>query len=194
MSNVLAPQGFMPVGNESGSAPTFAQATGWILADYETAIYIGDVVVFASGYLNLATAGTTTIAGVFVGCQYTSPNAGKPIFGYWPGSGAVSGSLIQAFFINDPFAEFYAQSNGAAITQADVDQNINFVAGTGNALSGRSGEALDASSLGSQADTQPFRVVSVGGPTGFNGSDNTSSYNWVKVVFNNQMLRNLTSV
>lgn len=190
MSNIQAPQGFMSVGNDSGGAPTFGNAVGYIQASYATAIYIGDPVVFSGGYLNRAAAGTTTIAGIFVGCHYTSPGAGRPLFGYWPGSGAVSGSLVKAYFINDPFAEFYAQSNGSAITQADVDQNINFALGTGNALSGRSGASVDQSTIATTS-TLPFRITSVGP---FTGSDGTSSYNWVKVAFNNQMFRNLTAV
>lgn len=190
MSNIQAPQGFMSVGNDSGGAPTFGNAVGYIQASYSTPLFIGDVVVFSSGYLNAASPGTTTIAGIFVGCHYSSPGAGRPIFGYWPGSGAVSGSLVKAYFINDPFAEFYVQSNGSAITQANVDQNINFATGSGNTLNGRSAQSVDQSTIATTS-TLPFRIVSVGP---FTGSDGASSYNWVKVAFNNQMFRNLTAV
>lgn len=180
----------MSVGNDSGGAPTFGNATGYIQASYSTAIFIGDVVVFNAGYINLASPGTTTIAGIFVGCHYTPAAGGGPKFGYWPGSGAASGSLINAYFINDPFAEFYVQSNGSVITQANVDQNINFATGTGNTMNGRSGQSVDQTTIATTS-TLPFRITSVGP---FTGVDGTSSYNWIKVAFNNQMFRNLTAV
>lgn len=189
MSNIQAPQGFQSIGNDSGGAPTFGNATGYIEAAYSTPIFIGDAVILNAGYLNLAVPGTTTIAGIFIGCRYVSPGAGKPVWGYWPGSGAAAGSLAVAYFINDPFAEFYAQSNGSAITQADVGQNINFAAGSGNTLNGRSTQSLDQGTIATTS-TLPFVITSVGP---FTGSDGASSYNWVKVAYNNQMFRNLTA-
>ena len=197
MSNVQAPYGFRWVRNLSGGAPTYQVTTAYILASYATQIFKGDVVTWASGYINLATPGTTTIAGIFDGCEWQSQAMKQPRWSnYWPGSDAPSGGYVKCQIITDPFAVFQAQSNGSAITQANVDENINFASGTGNTSTGFSGQSLNQSTLATTS-TLPFRVINVGGPTSVNnfiGSDNTSSYNSVEVVFNNAMLRNLTSV
>lgn len=197
MSNVQNPFGFRWVRNLSGGAPTYQLTTAYILASYATQIFRGDVVTWNAGYINLATAGSTTIAGIFEGCEWQSQAMKQPRWSpYWPGSDAPSGGYVKCQIITDPYAVFVAQSNGSAITQANVDQNINFVAGTGNTSTGQSGEALNQSTIATTA-TLPFRIVNVGGPTSLNnfiGSDNTSSYNTVEVVFNNAMLRNNTAV
>lgn len=188
MSNVQAPYGFRHVGSLAGASANFEQVAFPISSSYATAIGIGDCVVFSSGKLQLAAAGTTQIAGVFVGCKYQSISLKQPRFGYWPGNGDASADA-EGYIINSPYATFQVQSSGSAITQANVDKNANFVAGTVNTTTGFSAQALDQTTVGTTA-TLPFRIVKIG----LVGSDDTSSFNQVIVVFNNQMLRGTTGL
>lgn len=196
MANANNPFGFRWTRNLSGGAPTFQLFTAYILASYSTAIFRGDVVVWSSGYINQATPGTTTIAGIFDGCEYQSVSLKQPRWSpYWPGSDAPSGGTVKCYIITDPYAVFSVQTDGtSAVGVAATDQNANFVAGAGgNTANGISGQGLSHSYT--TTATLPFRIVGVGGPANqWLGSDNTSPYNIVEVVFNNAMLRNTTAV
>jgi hypothetical protein len=102
---------------------------------------------------------------------------------------------VKCYIIADPFAVFQVQTDGtSAVGVAGTDQNANFVAGAGgNTANGISGQGLSHSYT--TTPTLPFRIVGVGGPANqWIGSDNTSPYNIVEVVFNNAMLRNNTAV
>jgi len=195
MSNPNNPFGFRWCRNLSGGAPTYQLFTAYILSSYATPIFRGDVVVWASGYINLATPGTTTIAGVFDGCEYQSQSLKQPRWSpYWPGSDAPSGGTLKCYIITDPYAVFQCQTDGtSAVGVAATDQNANFVAGAGDTSTGNSTMALSHSYT--TTPTLPFRIVNVGGPANqYLGTDNTSPYNIVEVVFNNAMLRNTTAV
>lgn len=196
--NPTAGFGFRYAYNMSGGAPTCQIQQFYILSSYGTQIFKGDVVVFNAGYIQLASVGATTIAGIFDGCEYLSTSMKQPRWSpYWPGSDSFN-TLVKCNVITDPYAVFIARSNGANISQANVDQNINFAVGTGNTSSGISAETLDQSTINTTS-TLPFRIINVGNNSlspilQYPANDSTTANNLVLVAFNNAMLRNNTAV
>jgi len=93
MANTQAYFGFTQYQGGAGGAPTFAQSVRRI-ASSSGAIYTGDPVMpavsSANGYIVQASPGTTTLAGIFVGCKYLNTSLGRTVWSnYWPGSGAT---------------------------------------------------------------------------------------------------------
>ena len=194
MANTNAPFGFVPYANASGAAPTYGQSTR--LAQYNAAaIYTGDPVTSAAdGTITIATAGTTQIAGIFVGCEYLSVSQAKVVWNnYWPGSDVASGNYVTCYINNDPGALFLCQVGGSTSTGvllADINANINFGIGTPTAANGRSGAFANQTTINPATTTLPFRIVSlVTAPPGANGTDATAAYNQIVVGFNFQDAR-----
>jgi len=197
MANTQAYFGFTQYQGGAGGAPTFAQSVRRIASGNSTAIYTGDpvmpVVSTANGYITQAAPGTTTLAGIFVGCKYLNTSLGRTVWSnYWPGSGATGD--VEAYVIDDPNSRFIVQTSttsfpitGTASTQTSgvQGQYAQFSIGTGNTSTGRSGAYL--SSLATTA-TFPFIIVDY--QVGFqNGGDPTSQYCNVIVGFNNEIFR-----
>jgi hypothetical protein len=205
MANVLSPFGLAYQGLWGGAAAASASRLGIPLVATTAAIYSGDPVKIAGdGYCVPWTAGTgvSQLYGIFAGCEYlaTANNQWLPS-NYWPGSGAVSGSIVQGYVIpciGSPPPWFLVQtanSAGAdvAVTQADVGQNIDVAMVAGNARTGISGTYADTNTLGTAA-TLPFRIMALyggnmplGGALG-PGSDAASANNWIWVMANVQQL------
>lgn len=190
MANTFTPFGFSQF-RGTGSSPTYEQVTMLISAANATPIYAGDAVVpvvgSTTGYIAQATAGTTPLAGIFVGCKYTSISQKKTVWSnYWPGSDANGD--VEAYVVNDPNAQFLVATNtGAAVALASTGKNVQLAAGTGNTATGISGMYIG--SVGTTA-TFPFRIVSLyTSPVAPNGADSTTQYNWVIVAFNNALTR-----
>lgn len=199
MANANTPFGFRQYYGGSGGAPTFAQSTRLIASTDTTAIYTGDpvmpVISTANGYITQAAAGTTTLAGIFVGCKYTSVSQKRTVWNsYWPGSDA-SGD-VEAYVIDDPNAQFEVMGASTTfnitgtlttVTSSKVGQYAQFAIGTGNASTGQSGAYLDSANT---TVTFPFIVRGlIAAPPGANGADPTTAYNQVIVGFNNEWLR-----
>jgi len=196
MANTQAYFGFTQYQGGAGGAPTFAQSTRRIASSNGTAIYTGDPVSFVSpvnGYIQQAAAGTPPVAGIFVGCKYTSVSQKRTIWSnYWPGSDA-SGD-VEAYVIDDPNARFIVQTSTTAFPMTGttsamgsgvIGQLAQFTIGTGNSNTGRSGAYLSA--VGSTA-TYPFQIIDYQNSAG-NGGDPTTQYCNVIVGFNNEILR-----
>ena len=197
MANTQAYFGFTQYQGGAGGAPTFAQSVRRIASGNSTAIYTGDpvmpVVSTANGYITQASPGSTTLAGIFVGCRYLNTSLGRVVWSpYWPGSGATGD--VEAYVIDDPASRFIVQTStssfpmtGTATTMTSgvIGQYAQFSIGTGNTLSGRSGAYL--SSLATTV-TFPFLIVDyqIGVQ---NGGDPTTQYCNVIVGFNNEYLR-----
>lgn len=197
MANTNTPFGFAEYYGGAGGAPTFAQSELRIDSANTTKVYTGDPVMpdGSTGYITQATAGTTVLAGIFVGCKYLSVSQKRTVWSrYWPGADA-NGDVL-AYVITDPNARFVAMGNSTTFnitgTLSDygaspVGQYAQFAIGTGNDNTGTSGAYLN--SLGSTV-TYPFVVTDlVTFPPGANGADPTTAYNWVVVGFNNQLSR-----
>lgn len=207
MANTFAPFGFREIGLINNSAPTGGQSQRRISKSNATAIYRGDPVVqLNTGYITQATAGTTQISGIFVGCEYYSIAQQKTVrLPYWPGNTTDAAGDIAAFVIDSPDAVFQVQSgNGGPVTLAGIGTNINFALGTGNTSTGFSGAYADFSTLATTS-TLPFRIINIAGNSGYvtgdgppaiigNGSDGTTAYNLIYVTFNNQDYKSLTGI
>lgn len=196
MANTFAPFGFSQRSG-NGSSPTYETVTR--KAQYNAgAMFSGDPVTSqADGTIAQAAAGTTQIAGIFNECKYLSVSQKRTVWGnYWPGSDVASGNYVECYIVNDPNARFTVQAGGSTtpIGLADIDANINFAIGTGNAANGLSGAYADQTTIAVTA-TLPFRIVSlVDAPPGANGSDPTTGYNWIVVGFNNVDTKSLTGI
>ena len=192
MANTNAPFGFQLAGFLDGRSGTFGQQTRLIANADTTAVYSGDPVTsLNTGYVTRSTAGTTQIAGIFIGCTYLNTALGRTVWSpSWPGSGATGD--ITAYVISDPQATFKVQAGGSttAIGLADINANANFAIGTPNTLSGQSGAYLDQTTISPSTTTLPFRIISlVTAPPGAPGTDITTGYNQVIVAFNFQDFR-----
>ena len=199
MANTNSPFGFRQYFGGSGGAPTFAQSTRLIAAGNTTAIYAGDpvmpVIGAATGYITQGSPGTTTLAGIFVGCKYLSTSQKRVVWNsYWPGSDATGD--VEAYVVDDPNAQFVVQGNSTTfnitgslttVTSSVVGQYAQFAIGTGNTSTGQSGAYLN--SVGTTV-TFPFIVRGlIVAPPGANGADPTTAYNQVVVGFNNEWMR-----
>ena len=197
MANTFAPYGFLQYQGGAGGAPTFAQSTRKIASGNTTAIYTGDpvmpVIGTANGYITQAAAGTTVLAGIFVGCKYLSTSQKRTVWqAYWPGSDTAYD--VEAYVIDDPNARFVVQSSGSgfpitgtatAQTSGVQGQYAQFTIGTGNSATGRSGAYISA--VGTTV-TYPFIVVDYATSFG-NGGDPTTQYCNLIVGFNNEVWR-----
>jgi len=196
MANTFAPFGFSQY-RGTGSAPTYEQ-TPRSIALTAGAIYAGDPVTSQSdGTIAQSVAGTTQIAGIFVGCEYVSATLNRKVWSpYWPGSGsALANTTVTGYVINDPNAQFECQSGnaGSPVAAADIGANINFAIGTGNTLNGQSGAYANQATINPATTTLPFRIVAlVTSPPGANGTDSASNGNKIIVAFNNVDTRVLT--
>jgi len=197
MANTFAPFGFSQY-RGTGSAPTYEQVARSI-ALTAGAIYAGDPVTSQSdGTIAQSAPGTTQIAGIFVGCEYVSATLNRKVWSpYWPGSGsALANTTVTGYVINDPNAQFLCQSGnaGSPVAITDIDANINFAIGTGNALNGMSGAYANQATIAVTA-TLPFRIVGLHtNPPGSNGTDSASNGNWIIVAFNNVDTKSLTGI
>ena len=197
MANTQAYFGFTQYQGGAGGAPTFAQSTRRIASGNSTAIYTGDpvmpVVSSANGYITQGSPGTTTLAGIFVGCRYLNTSLGRVVWSnYWPGSGATGD--VEAYVIDDPASRFIVQTSTTAfpmtgtattMTSGVIGQYAQFTIGTGNTSTGRSGAYLSA--VGTTV-TYPFTIVDYQVGVS-NGGDPTSQYCNVIVGFNNEIFR-----
>lgn len=192
MANTQTPFGFQLAGFLDGRTGSLGQQTRLIANADSTAVYSGDPVTsLNTGYVTRSTAGTTQIAGIFIGCSYLNTALGRTVWSpSWPGSGATGD--ITAYVVTDPQALFKVQAGGSStpIGIADINANINFGLGTPNTLSGQSGAYVDQTTINPATTTLPFRIVSlVTAPPGANGTDTTTGYNNVLVAFNFQDFR-----
>lgn len=192
MANTNAPFGFQLAGFLDGRTGSLGQQTRLIANGDTTAVYSGDPVTsLNTGYVTRSTAGTTQIAGIFIGCTYLNTALGRTVWSpSWPGSGATGD--VTAYVVSDPQAIFKVQAGGSAtaIGLADINANVNFALGTGNATSGQSGAYADQTTISPSTTTLPFRIVGlIQAPPGANGTDITSGYNQILVAFNFQDFR-----
>jgi hypothetical protein len=189
VANVNSPNGFQFFGKREGASPTVGLTPRKIAAADTTPIGYGDPVTsLATGYVTRSTAGIIQIAGIFYGCKYFNSAVGRTVWSKsWPGAGNTGD--IEAFLDTDPNSLYVAQSNGAAITFADINANINFAIGTPQteAAGGFSTSSLNQATLGTTA-TLPFRIIGLLSeytpPGSVNGTDDASTFNRVIVAMN----------
>lgn len=202
-ANTAGPFGFRQY-RGNGSAPTYEQVA--VSVAYNAgAIYYGDPVTeqsdgtYAQSPSTGATPAALGIGGVFVGCKYLSVAMKRTVWSnYWPGSDVASGNVVTAFIVNDPNAQFLAQSDSTGLALVDVNATIGFVIGTGNTANGISGAYLDTTTLNTSTYNvdAPFKVIAIyNDPPGAPGTlVNSQAYDYAVVAFNNVNTRNFTGV
>ena len=143
MANKDAAFGMKPVKMIGGAPYTGGTSRYRIAANYDTAIFQGDMVAqVTGGTVEVhADGGTVPIVGVFNGCQYTDPTTGEQKYSnYYPAS--TNASDIIAFIIDDPNVVFEVQAD-AAFPVADLFGNFDIVySSSGSTVTGISGAEL----------------------------------------------------
>lgn len=177
MANADTPKGFVPAGHKNGGVVRASEFK--IAYNYNTALFTGDAVILASGYVNKAADNSATILGVFAGCQYKN-DAGEVIFSrYWPGV-ALSDTAadVKAFVYSDPGILFEVQTDtgtGSSIANIGVAYDIE-LDHSGSTLTGQSGMEIDLGDTG----TGQFTVYGLS-----NTPNNAWGVNSKVLVFNN---------
>lgn len=177
MANVDRPNGFTPIGHKGGG--TIRASEFKIAYNYATALFSGDAVILASGYVNKAADDSSTILGVFQGCEYRN-DAGEVIFSpYWPGVALTdTAAVVKAYVYADPGILYEVQSDtGTASTIANVGVSYDIeLDHAGSTSTGRSGMELDLGDTG----TGQFTVYGL-----VERPNNAFGTNSKLVVFNN---------
>ena len=145
MSSTKSLNGFTPA-RKWGSG---SNSTGTNQYDIKTgcapSIFTGDLVHVQDGYVSLLSAfdGSVPPMGVFMGCRYEAD--GEPKWsGYWPTG--TSATNARAYVVDDPFATFYLQADGA-VSQGEIMQyNFEVTNTGGNTFTKRSDMGMDAAS------------------------------------------------
>lgn len=196
MTTAAYPFGMTPNVSLAQSYNTQGFTAFEILDGYTTSIFFGDVVKLdtsASGYLQKDTGTTTaTPQGVFVGCSYISPSLGYFLNAqYWPASTTTSITTgpgrPTGYVVNDPNAVFAIQADDT-LTRGALGQNAAIVQTAGSTVTGKSANALSASSV-ADTNTLPLRIV---GLLQIPDNDWTSAYPIVLVKFNIHQLTTTT--
>ena len=174
MGTVNAPFGLRVTGRlDNGSLEVFRQYP--IASGYAANIAAGDIVMLTdNGTSTTITKQTATgdtdadiaMLGVFVGCSYTDPSTGQITFSnMWP-TGTVASDAL-AFVVDDPQALYVVMADEAITNTLDIyGKNAAIVQGAVNTTFKASRVALDASTIGTDANL-PLRIIDyVGGPRG----------------------------
>jgi len=174
MGSINAPFGLRVTGRlDNGSLEVFRQYP--IASGYAANIAAGDIVALSDGgsattiIKQTATGDTSAdiaMLGVFMGCSYTDPSTGQLTFSnMWP-TGTVASDAL-AFVADDPQALYVVQASAAIANANDIyGKNAAIVQGAVNTTFKASRVALDASTIGTDANL-PLRIIDyVGGPRG----------------------------
>jgi len=142
MANTDAPDGFTPAKHMYGG--TIRAARMRIASAYDTAIYSGDVVTLASGYINQGTA-TSTPAGVFYGVHYNASD-GTPTFSkIWTADTTTQGSDDAiAYVYTDPGIIYEAQFTAGTPAVSFIGSKYTLSTTAGSSTNGRSKEGVTA--------------------------------------------------
>lgn len=196
MANTQAQFGFRHIGFLSGGAVDYQLSKYAIQSSFTTKIFFGDPVVKSatSPYVTLPASNTAApVVGIFQGCVFT-PTSGLQIpqwSPWWPGSANADAT---AYVVDAPNALFLVASLLTAMPTSSIGDNVGWSTGAGGSTvgGGFSTYVVDQSTL-TTSNAWPFQVYSMYQGIG-NGSDTTTSYNWVVVTFNNQRFKSTTGV
>jgi hypothetical protein len=149
MSNRDAPSGFKVAMHMSGGIP--GRLTEYnIVAALAKNIYTGDVVipVNTTKRITRPTAGTERPQGVFDGCFYALADGTPRFERYWPSGQVVqTGSQPVCSIYDDPNTVFEVQVDGT-FSLAYIGGFTDYTVGTGNNLTGQSGDEVVAGESG----------------------------------------------
>jgi hypothetical protein len=189
MANVSEKFGLRPYRKLDGTPLAGAQNRYTVKANYNTAIYQGDLVIPTStGNIERFVYNTTyAVVGVFNGCYYTDPTTQKPTWkNYYPGS--VNASDITAFVVDDPDAVFLMDADDT-FTRAGLFANYSVTNTTGVTQTGISKVQLDVSTAGT-ASTFVVQAIDISQDP--DNSDVSAANGNVLVRINNHFYRSGT--
>ena len=189
MANVSEKFGLRPYRKLDGTPLAGAQNRYTVKANYNTAIYQGDLVIPTStGNIERFVYNTTyAVVGVFNGCYYTDPTTQKPTWkNYYPGS--VNASDITAFVVDDPDAVFLMDADDT-FTRAGLFANYSVTNTTGVTQTGISKVQLDVSTAGT-ASTFVVQAIDISQDP--DNSDVSAANGNVLVRINNHFFRSGT--
>ena len=144
MPNLNAPYGLRPSRKLGGGCVANGGYT--IASGQAGAIYSGDVVMMTGTGKNIeiAPAGTTNAIGVFAGCNFIDAEGRVTFKPYWPdGETLEPNTVCEALVYDDPNIIFRGQAD--TVAEGDIGALADWVAGTGNAKTGKSGAQVQGS-------------------------------------------------
>ena len=164
---IAAPYGLKPVNLIGGQVFSGSTREYAIPYGYATDICYGDIVGLSRGNiarLSVTTGTLGTVAGVFLGCSFTSPVTKQKQFSqFWP-AGTTAGDAV-AIVCDDPDTVFKAAICSATTViasgaRAMIGQNLAMINNSGNLNSGDSLNALLApTDTPATTDALPIRVL-----------------------------------
>ena len=172
MANTDAPFGFRPSGKVGGNPDNGALTEQKIKSDYATAMFQGDLVKFASGYINISAAGDTGLM-VMGGLKYDDSSTNKPTFKNHFDGTALGTTTGVVFLYDDPYQVYEAQSDSAEdSTQAHVGTYADHIkTHSGNSTTGISGDEIDLPSSASATLTGVKVLGLVQAPSNAHGTN-----------------------
>ncbi len=213
MANINQPFGFTPLWSRPGSITNFGFDARKILKTDTTAIFRGDPVLTGAsteaGYIRQMAGGTSAqVAGIFWDCHYYSIAGKIPVYRtFWSGTGDALADPFPANIFSNAQCQFLAQtgaSSGAVspATIANVGNTVDVAytgaSNVGSTTTGISSAYVDLfTAVSSSGTVLPFRIVGLASDfleAGSPGSDDTTAYNWVVVMFNFAEARTVTAV
>lgn len=186
-TNLLAPTGL--VWTRSLAGATTASANKFkILKTYSTAIAMGDLVQTGTsgnqGYVTLATTGTTTNLGVFLGVlpYYDTgfQGTGHGLLGSWPASGVAPSADVDCLVIDDPFAVYRIQYSGGPYLTSWRGTNASYAS---NGAPNFAGISTAYATGQATTSTLALRIIGVSGITG-GPRDPANTNPWLEVTLN----------
>lgn len=170
MSSTSAPFGLRPAYHPSG---TIRPDVSTIATGYPTTIYqFQPIKIVAAGGIEAAGAGDR-FCGVFMGVEWTDSDGKRRFSNKWTAS--TAGTDIVAYITRDPGIVYEIQSN-AALTAADIGEQFDFTAASGNATTGLCTQMLDVASTAANAGLRLLNIAP--------GTDNAWSDTYVVAQVN----------
>ena len=194
MANINSPRGLIARQHGNGGLARVSILPYQIAGALASNIYRGSAVipVNTNRRIDVAAAGGRVI-GAFWGVSFVDGVSLQPMFlPRWPsGQTLVTGTIAEAQVFDDPDIIFECQvSSASGLVATDVGNFADLVIGTGNALTGNSGDMVDQTTLTS--------TIATGGQVRVEGlspfSDNEfGQYAKALVRFNEHFLRGSTT-
>lgn len=159
-SNVNAARGFSVHSHLSGGLPN-RLSRHHIASGLASNLYRGDACIPTNTSKNIDRPGTGAVRllGVFDGCYYIDSNGDTQYRPRWAtGTVPLTGSTVDAWVYDDPNLLFEIQAD-EDIVAADIGAFADITLGTGNNLTGVSGDQLDSSQIGSGANLKLIDTV-----------------------------------
>jgi len=164
---VSSPYGLKPINLIGGQVFAGSTREYAIINNYATNIFYGDLVALVRGNLeriSVSTGTLGTVAGIFLGCSFTSPVTKQKTFSQFYPANTAAGDIV-AIVCDDPDTVFSAVVCSATTViasgaRAMVGQNVAMINNTGSTATGNSKNAVLApSATPATTDALPLRVL-----------------------------------